>query len=144
MDPFANLIISLQTCNMETFKLFIFLKSWTELEQKKKKKITIFIYSGISNVLHVSVLVIPLLWNVLGCFFNVWLSTFVEGIIQDWNLIYGRLLRRELWGLHAAAWRLTWEHDSPGLISAAVHHQRLHVLSVIASPVLNSVSLHSP
>lgn len=38
MDPFANLIISLQTCNMETFKLFIFLKSWTELEQKKKKK----------------------------------------------------------------------------------------------------------
>lgn len=48
-------------------------------------------------MLHVSVLIIPLLWNGLGWvfffFLNVWLSTFAGGIIQDWNLIYGRLLR---------------------------------------------------
>lgn len=78
---------------METFKLFIFLRSWTELE----KKITIFIFSGISNVLHISVHHSFTLKGIrLFFFFYVWLSTFVEGIIQDWNLIYGRLPRREL------------------------------------------------
>lgn len=72
---------------METFKIFI-LKE--KLHEKKK---IILIHSLIPNEVHVNVHHSFTLKCIrVFFFFYVWLSTFVEGIIQDWNLIYEHLL----------------------------------------------------
>lgn len=127
----------LQTSNLETFKL-----------NELKIYITTCLYSGISHMLHVSTLIIPF-WNAFRCFsvcfffkcmaeyicrrdysrleFDLWVSAEVNAVEDSMQLPLKRL---------------TWEHDSAGLISAAVHHQQPSVLRrVIASPVLSALPL---